>query len=514
MKRIHSLSIIFLTVIFIISGCAQKLQNGQQEPITGIDDGAVKVIYEDVGPSQGGVLNLFMVSPKTFNPLTTQDLYVRQLSSFVFDSLFYEDYESGLIKNGLVDSFRFCQDGLILDIELRDNILFHDGKTLSSDDVAFTLDTIKEAGIKSLYYDNVSNIQSIKALTRLSFRLILNKADPGFTERLTFPIIPKHVFKDWPIEGHKDSMKLIGTGPFKYHSYNGDSISFLRNDAWWFLEAEDGLSHPIWLDGITFKLYSDKSQMMQAFQRQKIDIAWLEEGDLESYSKRSDIFFNKYVSNILEFLVLSPQGEPSSPLGQEAFRTAIIKYLSRYEQQNPLNRGESAIESEGGLSEDQMNKNTTINTLIDLGFFYDYDRDYLYSYKNNVKTPVQLSLIYNSLNTDREYTSEWLTGALAGIGIKVDVQTADIIKQQNLVNSGKFDMMLLGCRIPLYATKDEVLEFTKTSLNLDYFSDVIFPLYRKYGAVLYHNYIRGERNPKWDNIYNGWHEWYLVYPKP
>ena len=226
MKRIHSLSIIFLTVIFIISGCAQKLQNGQQEPITGIDDGAVKVIYEDVGPSQGGVLNLFMVSPKTFNPLTTQDLYVRQLSSFVFDSLFYEDYESGLIKNGLVDSFRFCQDGLILDIELRDNILFHDGKTLSSDDVAFTLDTIKEAGIKSLYYDNVSNIQSIKALTRLSFRLILNKADPGFTERLTFPIIPKHVFKDWPIEGHKDSMKLIGTGPFKYHSYNGDSISF------------------------------------------------------------------------------------------------------------------------------------------------------------------------------------------------------------------------------------------------------------------------------------------------
>lgn len=131
MKRIHSLSIIFLTVIFIISGCAQKLQNGQQEPITGIDDGAVKVIYEDVGPSQGGVLNLFMVSPKTFNPLTTQDLYVRQLSSFVFDSLFYEDYESGLIKNGLVDSFRFCQDGLILDIELRDNICFMTAKRLA-----------------------------------------------------------------------------------------------------------------------------------------------------------------------------------------------------------------------------------------------------------------------------------------------------------------------------------------------------------------------------------------------
>ncbi len=514
MKKIHSLSIIFLMITFVISGCTQQLQNGQQEPITGIDDGAVKVIYEDEGPSQGGILNLFMVSPKTFNPLTTQDLYVRQLSSFVFDSLFYEDHQSGLIKNGLVDSFKFSQDGLILDIELRDNILFHDGKPLSSDDVAFTLETIKDTGIKSLYYDNVSNIQSIKTLTRLSFRLILNKADPGFTERLTFPIIPKHVFQDWPIEGHKDSMKLIGTGPFKYDSYSSDSISFLRNESWWFLEAEDGISHPIWIDGITFKLYSDRSQMMQAFQRQQIDIAWLEEGDLDSYSKRADIFFNKYVSNILEFLVFSSEGTSSSPIEQEDFRVVIIEYLSRYGQQNPLNRGESAIEIEGSHSEDKMNKNITINTLIDLGFFYDYDRDYLYSYKNNVKTPVRLSLIYNGLNADREYTSQWLTDALAGIGIKVDAQTADIRKQQNLIDSGKFDMMLLGCHIPLYATKDEVLESIRKSLNLGSASNVIFPLYRKYGAVLYHNYIRGERNPKWKNIYNGWQEWYLVYPKP
>lgn len=381
--------------------------------------------------------------------------------------------------------------------------------------MAFTLETIKNAGEKSLYYDNVSNIEDIKTLTRLSFRLILNKADSDFIERLTFPIIPKHVFEDWPIEGHKDSMRLVGTGPFKYDSYSSDAISFLRNDSWWFLEAEDGISHPIWLDGITFKLYSDKSQMMQAFQRQQIDIAWLEEGDLDSYSKRSDIFFNKYVSNILEFLVISPEGaEPSSPIEQEGFRAALIEYLSRYEKENPINRGESAIGFEGSFSEDKMNKNATINILIDLGFFYNYDRDYLYTYKNNVKVPVELSLVYNGLNADREYTSEWLTEALAGIGIKVDAQTADISKQQALINSGKFDMMLLGCRIPIYATMNEAMESIKESLNISSANNVILPLYRKYGAVLYHNYIRGERDPKWNNIYNGWQEWYLVYPNP
>jgi len=511
MKKIHRMSIVILIIASFISGCGEQLKTPQQEPITGISDGAVKAIYEDVGPSQGGVLKLFMVTPRTLNPLTSQDTYVRQLSSFVFDSLFYED-ESGSIRNGLAGSFKFSQDGLILDIELRDNILFHDGKTLSSDDVAFTLETIKKAGKRSLYYDHVSNIQSIKTLTRLSFRLILNKADPRITEKLTFPIVPEHVFKEWPIEGHKASMKLIGTGPFKYESYDSNEISLLRNDSWWFLEADDGLSHPIWLDGITFKIYPDESQMMQAFQRQQIDIAWLEEGDLDSYSKRSDIFFNKYVSNILEFLVLSPVGTSSSPIKQEEFRAVLIEYLKEYEKENPINRGESAIEPENGNTEEKLNKNATINKLINLGFLYNYDKSYLYTYKDNVKIPVRLSLIYNGLNTDREYTGEWLTEALAEIGIQVDAQTAEIEKQQSLAKSGEFDMMLLGCRIPLYATMDEVLESAKKSLNISNANSVILPLYRKYGAVLYNNYIRGERNPKWKNIYNGWQNWYLVYP--
>lgn len=511
MRKIHSIYIVFLMLAIILAGCGPKPQNTQEDPITGIDDGAVKVIYEDEGPSQGGTLNLFMVSPKTLNPLTTQDSYVRQLAGFVFDSMFYED-ESGFIQKGLVDNYSFSHDGLILDIELKDNIFFHDGKTLSSDDVSFTLETIKNADKKSLYYDHVANIQSIKVLTRLSFRLVLNKADTGFTERLTFPVVPKHIFEEWPIEGHKDSMKLIGTGSFKFESYNENSITLLRNDSWWFLEADEGLSHPIWLDGITFRLYSDKSQMMQAFQRQQIDIAWLQDGDLESYSKRADIFFNKYVSNSLEFLVISPEGGSGSPIKQESFRAVIISYLRWYEEQNPIERGESAIDFYDIGPDSKTDRNRTINTLIESGFYYDYDKDYLYSYKNNVKTPVHLSLVYNGLNTDREYTGQWLTEALAGLGIKLDVQSADIAKQQELINNGRFDMMLLGCRIPINADKNDTLELIKQSLNISHANKVILPLFRKYGAVLYHNYIRGERNPLWKNIYNGWQEWYLVHP--
>lgn len=514
MGKVKSFVLGIIALVIVLSGCSIQIGETTQEPITGLDDGYVKVIREDEGPSQGGTLNLFMVTPRTLNPLITNDLYVRQLSTFVFDGLFYED-DLGSIKEGLVSKYSLSEDSLIIDIELKDNIAFHDGKLLTSDDVAFSFETIQSAGNKSLYYQYISNIQSIKTLTRLSLRIILKKADTQAISRLTFPIIPQHIFKDWPIEGHNDSMKLIGTGPFKFDSYIDDSIKLIRNDFWWVTKSEDSLLSQVWLDGITFNVYSNESDMMQAFQRQQIDIAWLEEGEIESYSKRADIFFNRYVSNMLEFLVLSPVGEKNSPMEREEFRNIIVKYLRNYAISNSLGKGLQAHTPESNDdSISSIDKEKAITMLSEIEFDYDSERKNLYFYKNNYKYPVSLSLIYNGLNSDREIISLWLVEALSHIGIKVDVKAATYDELQVLISSGKFDMMLLGCRIPLYTNESETLDILKSSLNLDSRNDVILPLYRKFGAVLYHNYIRGERNPFWKNIYNGWQQWYLVNSQP
>lgn len=510
MKIVRDLILVLIVVCLGFSGCSFQMAEAPQEPITGLDDGSVKVIREDVGPSSGGILNLFMVTPQTFNPLTTTNLYVRQLSTFVFDTLFYKD-EQGNMKNGIVDSFSFDQDGLILDIKLKEKILFHDGTTLSSDDVAFTLESINRAGTDSIYSQNISNIKSINTLTRTKLRVIMNHPDTEIINSLTFPILPKHVFKDWPIKGHNDSMKLIGSGPFMFNSYDDTSINLIRNESWWFVDEEGGLNHPIWLDGITFKIYPNESDMMQAFQRQQIDIAWLEEGEINSYSKRADIFFNKYLSNILEFLILSPSGEKNSPLQQDDFRNIIIKYLRSYVLDNPFEQGMLTNHIEPNRkSMDSLSKIGAINALEEIGFNYDVKENFLYILKNRYKSQVTISLIYNGLNTDREKLSIWLTEALAQIGIVVKAKSATYEEQYDLIENQRFDMMLLGCRIPLHGNEDETLELLSYNLNLRDEDHVVLPLYRKYGAVLYHNYIRGDRSPVWDNIYNGWHHWYIV----
>lgn len=515
MNNWKSFIILLLLISITLTGCGkQSSPNPDDDPITGMNHGTVKVIREDMGPSKGGSLNLFMVYPDTFNPLTTTSIYVSQMAMFVFDSLFIEN-EDGAAENNLVERYSVSQDGLIIDLTLKENIHCHDGSTLTADDVVFTVETIKKAGRKSLYQNHVSNISSVNAFNSTSLRIVLRKADSNILKKLTFPVVPRHVFKDWPVQGHSKDMKLIGTGPFIFQSYNDDFIELVRNDSWWKFKDPENPVDSIWIDGIIFRLYSDDEEMLQAFQRHQIDIAWLEEGELESYSKRADIFINKYESSMMEFLALSSSGSSNSPLGSESVRSVIIEYLRWYEEGNPLNMGKPVI---GHMSDNNLlglkDKDAAIEALINEGLSYDEEKEYFYVYKNGFRQPLTLKISYNIVNSDRQRIGQWVSEALKGIGIEVVQEALTYDNLQTLVKNGKFDMMVLGCSLPVYTDDTETMELLKDSLFLSGSDNVILPLYRKYGAVLYHNYIRGDRKPVWKNIYNGWQDWYLVQSQP
>ena len=67
------------------------------------------------------------------------------------------------------------------------------------------------------------------------------------------------------------------------------------------------------------KIYLNESDMMIAFQKKEIDIAYFEVGNLSAYSQRSDIFYNEFESNVIEFLVL-PQGKNQGALNSPISR--------------------------------------------------------------------------------------------------------------------------------------------------------------------------------------------------
>jgi peptide/nickel transport system substrate-binding protein len=507
MKKVQKLTLMILMMMLVFSGCEQLTAPSVSQPETGVDHGNAKIVEEDGGPSQGGIINLFMITPDTLNPLTTRNQTVRQMASFVFDTLFMEDSE-GRVKDGLVDRYTLSDDGLILDITLKDNVYFHDGQALSAEDVAFSVGLIQSAGNRSFYYDYVKGIESVKIITRLGLRIVLSKADTEILNKLTFPIVPQHVFENWPMEGHSDSLTLIGSGPFVYKSYQDNAIILERNNAWWYVDAPNGLGHPIWLDGIVFKVYPDESYMMEAFHKKEIDIASDEITYMEGFSQRTDIYFKPYEGNTLEFLALSPVGKDNSPIAQVDFRQILIDYLWGYDDLIPSQLGKLVIPE--GTSEMGSSRGATLAALTEAGFTYDQEKNVLTYQKNGIRIPVTLTLRYNNVSDERKGIGQRMANALFEIGITLKVEAGTQAELQTLAASGRYDMMLMGCRIPEYTDVSGALKVVREALGMGEKAFTIMPLYRKYSAVLYQKTLRGLREPTWKNIYNGWTEWYLM----
>ena len=510
MKRITIWMLIIILLAGLV-GCTQQVL-GPNEPVIGtVDQDNMPILTQDSGPAKGSRLNLFMTKPDSLNPLYTLNPYVRYVSQFLFDSLFTADGEK-TCKNSLAESWQLSTDGLILDIKLRDGVMYHDGTSLSASDVAYTIDAVQKAQNRGVYGGNVENIDSTKTVDRLNIRLILRKADPDLLTKLTFPILPEHIFKDWPIEGYDPQQKPIGSGAYKFDSMNENTISLSRNENWWYAYAQDGLKHTAWMDGLDFKIYDNQNEMMPAFQKQEIDIAFVDEGNSNSYSNRKDILYNQYQGNTFECILLSTLGAENGRMSDAAFRTALLKYLGWYMALYPLTIGIPASEEyeEYGSSGNRVGKEDTIKAVTALGMVYDETKNILYYFRNGSKIPLTLNIKYNALDTDRLVSGEWVQKALGEIGIIATLGKSTENEEKNFVSNRKFDIMILGSRIPLYSNLDENIILLKQSLGFQEADAVLLPLYRKSEALLYNPKIKGPRLPIWKNIFNGWMEWYLV----
>jgi|GEM_PF-323334 len=507
MKKKVSIALVMVILISCLSGCGREgVSNEDYSYYTGSEE--MPVSSQDSGPAQGGRLRLFMTTPDSINPLYTFNEYVMQMSRFVFDPLFEPAGEDNCI-NMLAESWQLSQDGMTLDIKLRDGVKFHDGTDFSAQDVAFTIDAIKNAMYRSPYAKCVSNIDSVMVSDRLNIRIIFKKYDPDFLMKLTFPVLPAHVFENWPIDGYDYSQKLIGTGAYKFDSFTKDRISLSRNDDWWYASSSEGPGHPVWINGIDFVIHENDYEMMSSFQKNVIDIALVTGTNMDYYSGRSDIFYSQYEGNRFEFVLLSTSGSDGKKMQDEKFRTVLLRYLAGCMNTNPPDTGIPAVK-EVHWGWEAIGREDAIQALEQLGMVYDEAKNVLYTYRSGSKTKLTLGIKYNSLDLYRQTIAEWIRDALQEIGINAVPENSSEDDEMKAVDNGRFDIMILGSRIPVYSNLEETLDMICENLGFEGQDAVIMPLYREAEGVLYNARIRGSKEPFWKNVYNGWTEWYIV----
>ncbi|MEI7917878.1 MAG: peptide ABC transporter substrate-binding protein [Candidatus Saccharibacteria bacterium] len=173
----------------------------------------------------------------TLNPIFSTSSAEQSASRLMFSSLMSYD-TTGHLNNDLVTNISVNDTHTVYTVQIRSDVLWHDGAKLTANDVAFTIGLINNPSVRS----TISGWKdiSVKVINDTTIEFTLPAVYAAFKHALTFPIMPEHILgKVTPssIRENDFSQNPTGSGPFKLRlvqsidaSSSRKVIYLVRND--------------------------------------------------------------------------------------------------------------------------------------------------------------------------------------------------------------------------------------------------------------------------------------------
>src|SRR3989344_634755 len=224
--------------------------------------------FTTVVPAPGGTIVEGVVGfPRFINPLyaDTRDAD-RDLTELVFSGLFTYD-ATGRFVPDLAQNYQVLEDGKTIEIQLKEDAFWHDGKPFRADDVIFTVRTLQNPAVKSPVRENWAGVQ-VEKISDLRVRFTLREPYAAFMEKLTLKIIPAHVWQEIPVEQIALSplnLQPIGTGPYRVEKTIQDRSGLVKEMR---LKAfSKYINKKPYISSLTFKFFESEEKMLSAGRR-------------------------------------------------------------------------------------------------------------------------------------------------------------------------------------------------------------------------------------------------------
>ena len=188
--------------------------------------------------SAGGEIDLIRIGviamPTNGDPTVSVGNANTRVNYNVHDTLIYYDYkDNGTLKPMIAESWERI-DGRTVEFRLRRDVLFHNGDRLTSADVKFSFDRLKQnISGTTLAASCMETIERVDIIDDYTCRVVTSVIDPLLESRLAAGhwgsvILPK----DYIERVGQDEFRLnpVGTGPYKWVSRTPNQIVLERFD--------------------------------------------------------------------------------------------------------------------------------------------------------------------------------------------------------------------------------------------------------------------------------------------
>ena len=273
------------------AGCTRKLGN--------VDNNAVVGITQE---------------PGIFDPHTVVAAGDREIIFNVYEGLYKYD-SKGNLNPCLATDVAISDDASVYTFTLREGVKFHDGSDFDAADVVYSLK--RAAGLLDnqdgvALVGELDSIKDVKATAEGKVEVTLEAGNTELLSYFTTGIIPENY----------DNCQTapVGTGPFKFDSYNpGQNVILVKNDNYW----QKGLPY---LDKVTFKVCADMDAGLTELASGSIDIFPYLTTDRANQLDKAKYNILSNGSNMVQIFALNNAVEPLNDL---KVRQAINYAVSR-----------------------------------------------------------------------------------------------------------------------------------------------------------------------------------------
>jgi peptide/nickel transport system substrate-binding protein len=187
------------------------------------------VAQEDAGAQTGELVIGKGQEAVGFDPALVTAASSFDLISVVYERLVYFD-DNGEAQPELAESWE-TEDDLTYVFTLRPNVTFHNGKTLTAEDVKFTFDRIKDEATASSWATQLDPVDEIEATDDMTVTFRLNAPYGPFLAMLSSAYASILPSGDEAIDFQTE---MVGTGPFLLEAWEQDTETVMSaHTAYW-----------------------------------------------------------------------------------------------------------------------------------------------------------------------------------------------------------------------------------------------------------------------------------------
>ena len=179
---------------------------------------------------------------------------------------------------GLATQWTPNKDATEWEVKLRSGVTFSNGKTMTSQDVIYSIRLMSKATSAALPFVSGIKLNDLKAVNSTTLRIPLQFPDASLETNFVY-------YNTWIVQdGEKNFTSPVGTGPFKFESFTpGQQSVFSKNANYW-------MSGEPYVDAIKIVSISDDTARLNALLSGQIDaMAQLPYAQAKAHQATGDI---------------------------------------------------------------------------------------------------------------------------------------------------------------------------------------------------------------------------------